>query len=479
MVLRFFNTLTRSKDKFVPVEDGKVSMYTCGPTVYNYVHLGNLRAMMTYDIVKRYLKYKGFDIKHVMNITDVDDKIIKGCKRTGKSLKDFTEHYTDIFLEDIDFLRVQRADVMPKATEEIDEMVRMVKLLLEKGYAYRTDSGDIYYKISKFKDYGRLARLDIKNLKSNAGGRLNRSDEYDKEDAQDFALWKAYSDDDGDIYWETDLGKGRPGWHLECSAMSRKYIGGTMDIHMGGVDLIFPHHTNEIAQSEAAYGDRFVNYWLHNAHLFVDGAKMSKSLGNFITTKDIRDKYKPEVVRMFFLSSHYRSKVDFNSESIDLAKASLDRIYTFLDNLVFYKGKAQDKGTEDDGALKLISASESRFEKAMDDDVSTPEALESLFTFIKDINRLMEDRRAIGKNMIDSMIDHLYSLDTVFSILPGKDSIGKSGIDAEIQSLIDKREQARKGKEWAEADRIRDHLDARGIILEDTEDGVRWRRRKV
>ena len=289
-MLKFYNTLGRKKQEFKPIKKGEVTMYTCGPTVYSYVHLGNLRAMVFYDLVRRYFKYKGYKLKHVMNITDVDDKTIRDSQKEGKSLKEFTEFYTKSFLDDLKTLNIEIAEVIPKATEEISGMVELIEILLDKGIAYKVDNGDIYFSIAKFKDYGKLALINPDKLKKNADGRLNNADEYDKEDARDFALWKSYDEKDGDVFWETSIGKGRPGWHIECSVMSAKYLGQPFDIHMGGVDLIFPHHTNEIAQSESAYDKKFCNYWMHNEHLIVNGEKMSKSLGNFYTLRDLLDK---------------------------------------------------------------------------------------------------------------------------------------------------------------------------------------------
>ena len=323
-MIKFFNTLTKQKDAFLPLNDKAVTMYTCGPTVYNYVHIGNLRAMLSYDVLKRYLKYRGYKVKHVMNITDVDDKTIRGSRTEGKSLKEFTEFYTKAFLNDIKALNIELPDIMPKATEEIGGMVDMINILLKKGYAYKTSDG-IYYSISKFKDYGKLANLSLESLKAGASGRV-QADEYQKENPQDFALWKFHTEEDGDVFWDTEIGKGRPGWHIECSVMSSKYLGQPFDIHMGGVDLIFPHHTNEIAQSEAAYDKKFCNYWVHNEHLFVNSQKMSKSLGNFFTLKDILSKgHSAKAFRYLMISAHYRTILNFTEESLGNAEKTVRR----------------------------------------------------------------------------------------------------------------------------------------------------------
>jgi len=338
MVLQLFNTLTRNKELFTPLVKGNVGMYTCGPTVYNYVHIGNLRAYVAQDLLKRYLNYKGFKVKHVMNFTDVDDKTIRDSQKEHKSLTEFTRFYEQEYLKDIKALHILPADIMPRATEHISEMVKLIIDLEKNKHTYEKD-GSIYFKIASFKGYGKLANLDAQLLKDNADGRFSQ-DEYEKENARDFALWKSYSDEDGDVCWDTALGKGRPGWHIECSAMSTKYLGDTFDIHCGGVDLIFPHHTNEIAQTEGATKKPFVKYWVHNEHLLVDGQKMSKSLGNFYTLRDLIKKgYDPLVVRYELLSTHYRQQLNFTEGSLKQSEAALRRLYEFTDRLDDCKGK--------------------------------------------------------------------------------------------------------------------------------------------
>ncbi|MBW6462055.1 MAG: cysteine--tRNA ligase [DPANN group archaeon] len=470
MVLTFFNTMTRKKEVFTPIKGNKVNLYVCGLTVYDYPHVGHSRVYIMWDILRRYLDYSGYDLKHVQNITDIHDSIIKRAKEENVSLEDLTKKFTDIAFEDMDRLRIKRAHVYPKVTDHIKEIIDMITTLIDKGYAYTTDDGSVYYDISKFADYGKLSRIDLTQTK--AGARVE-VDDY-KENPQDFALWK--SADDAPT-WDSPWGKGRPGWHIECSVMARKHLGDTLDIHTGGMDHYFPHHENEIAQSEAATGKKFVNYWMHTAFINIGGEKMSKSLKNFIRIRDILETYRPEVLRLFMVSSHYRTPVDYNPKNIDNAKAALDRLETFLDNLDFYKKEAKDKGQEDKTVKELIYKSKEDFITAMDDDLNTPEAFESLFRFVKDINRLMEQPSAIGKIKIDNIKAHLYDIDQIFDILPEKDK-KEDAISDEVNALIEKREQARTEKNWTEADMIRDKLDKLGIVLEDTGKGIRWKKKR-
>jgi len=460
MVLKIYNTLTRKKEVFKPIKDKQVSMYTCGPTVYNYVHIGNLRAMIFYDLFKKYLKYKGFKVKHVMNITDVDDKTIRDSQKEGKSLKEFTEFYTKAFLYDIKTLGIDLPDIMPKATEEIKEMVDLIKILLDKEIAYKTDDG-IYFSIKKFKEYGKLALLDLDKLKAGASGRV-ASDEYDKENAHDFALWKFWDEKDGDVFWETEIGKGRPGWHIECSVMSSKYLGQPFDLHMGGVDLIFPHHTNEIAQSEAAYGKKFCNYWMHNAHLIVNGQKMSKSLGNFYTLRDLLDKgYEPKAIRYELLATHYRQKQDFREDNLKKIPETLQKFYDFLDKLDEIKSKKDNKEV-----LKYIQKAKDEFEKYMDDDLNFSRALAAIFEFMTEINKIIND---ISKNDADNIKETMHKFDSVLGIMEHE----KIEVSDEIKSLVEEREKARKEKDYKKADEIRDKLKEKGYIVEDSKEGPR------
>jgi cysteinyl-tRNA synthetase len=461
MALKLFNTLSRKKEVFKPI--GKsVGIYSCGPTVYNYVHIGNLRAILSYDILKRYLKYKGYKVMHVMNITDIDDKTIKGSRAEGKTLKEFTEFYTKAFLEDIKKLNVELPDIMPKATEEISGMVEMIKILIKKGYAYKIPNGDIYFKISKFKDYGKLALLDLGQLKKNADGRLNNADEYTKEDARDFALWKAWDKDDGDAFWETEIGKGRPGWHIECSVMSSKYLGQPFDIHMGGVDLIFPHHTNEIAQSEAAYDKKFCNYWVHNEHLFVNGEKMSKSLGNFFTLRDLLSKgYAPMAIRYQLISTQYRQGLDFREKNMKEAESVLQKfkeLFIRLDNA--------KEGNENSEVRKLIEIVKKDFEKTMDDDLNITGALAAIFVFIREINKLI-DSGEIGKNDAEKIKETLLSFDSVLGFMDYK----KESVSEDVKKLAEERLKARKNKDWKKSDELRDEIKKKGFYVDDNKDG--------
>lgn len=508
MVLKFYNTLTRSKDGFTPLHKGEVRMYSCGPTVYDYPHIGNLRAFVFYDLLRRYLKYRGFDVKHVMNITDVDDKTIRNSRKEGMSLRKFTEKYTKIFFEGLEKMNVEKFEIYPRATEHIKEMVELVKILLEKEVAYKGADGSIYFNIRKFPSYGKLSKLDIASLKS--GARVSQ-DEYSKEEAKDFALWKAWTEDDGEIYWETEIGKGRPGWHIECSVMSAKYLGKTFDIHTGGVDLIFPHHENEIAQSEAAYGQQFVRYWLHNEHVMVEGQKMSKSLGNFLTLKDLLARgHDPRAIRYALLSTHYRSKLNVTDKSLWSAQQALEKMDNFIDLLKEAKGKANP------AVGKLIHKAERGFREAMDDDLDINTALAAIFDFMKDVNKLLDagkmgredaakcmnvmerfdkvlgvlkKEKGASKELVEKALDMLVE---VHELLKTKDMAAAKRLEKDIASLkgkeyapenfaklmtvfIDVREALRKKKEYALSDKIRADLREIGIVLEDKEEGVRWR----
>lgn len=462
-MLRFFNTLTRNKDEFHPLKDNEVRMYSCGPTVYNYVHLGNLRAYIFVDLLRRYLKYKGFKIKHVMNITDVDDKTIRDSKKEGKTLKEFTEFYTKAFLEDLKSLNIEQPEIMPKATEEIEGMVSLVKKLLEKGIAYKAEDG-IYFSISKFQNYGKLAKLDLEKLKAGASGRV-KSDEYDKENAHDFVLWKFWDKDDGDVFWETDLGKGRPGWHIECSVMSSKYLGQPFDIHTGGVDLIFPHHTNEIAQSEAAEGKKFVEFWMHNAHLIVNGQKMSKSLGNFYTLRDLIQKgYRPEAVRYELMATHYRQKMDFREDNLKKIPATLQKFSDFL-------SRVEESRSEDDNpeVEKHIETAKKVFEESMDDDLNISGALAAIFEFMNSINKIIGN---ISREDAEKIKNTLLEFDSVIGIINHE----KQEIPEEIKELAEQRVKAREQKDWELSDKLRDKIRSKGFIIEDTKEGYRLKK---
>ena len=463
MALVFKNSLTREKEEFKPIDPGKVRLYTCGPTVYGFAHIGNFRTFVFEDLLRRYLKYRDFEVMHVMNLTDVDDKTIRDSQSEGVSLTEFTDRYKAAFFEDLDALHIQRAEVYPEATKHIPEMVTMIKDLVAKGMAYEAD-GNYYFKISAFPDYGKLAHLDMAGLK--AGARV-AADEYEKESVSDFALWKAWDEKDGDVYWETELGEGRPGWHIECSAMSMKYLGDHFDIHCGGVDNMFPHHENEIAQSEGCSGHTFVNYWLHAEFLIVEGRKMAKSFGNFYRLRDILDKgYSGLAVRYLLLSTHYRQQLNFTFDGLDAARAALERYNDFWDNLADYPGG--ESSGEADG---FVGAFTKGFEEHLDDDLNISGALGVLFDFIRDINRL----RAEGKLSAAERDRVLEVMGRVESVLAFRKKA--EVLDADVEALIAKRTEARKNKDWAESDRIRDELAAMGIVLEDTPQGVKWKRK--
>jgi cysteinyl-tRNA synthetase len=465
--IRLFNTLTRQKELFVPIEAGKVGLYTCGPTVYDYAHIGNFRAFVFEDVLKRWLHYRGFEVKHVMNLTDVDDKTIKGSQKQGKPLREYTNFYAAAFFEDIKALNIEPATVYPRATDHIPEMVTLIKTLLQKGYAYRGEDGSIYFAISKFPDYGKLSHIRVQELK--VGARVSQ-DEYAKEEAQDFALWKAWTPEDGAVFWETELGKGRPGWHIECSAMSTKYLGETFDIHCGGVDNMFPHHENEIAQSEAATGKPFVRYWMHNEHLLVEGKKMAKRLGNFYTLRDLLAKgLDPLAIRYLLLSTHYRQQFNFTFEALDAAKSAIERLANLQRRLQDADGIANNERVH-----QLIEKAQSCFGAAMDDDLNVSVALASLFDFVRDINQLL-DAGELGKADAQKVAALIAAFDSVLGVIPKPE---EEALSPEAQELIKKREDARKAKDWKTADAARAQLKAMGIILEDTAQGVRWKREK-
>lgn len=466
MALKIYNTLTRKKETFKPIEKDSVKLYSCGPTVYNFAHIGNFRAYVCVDILKRYLKYKGFKVKHVMNITDVDDKTIKGANSKKISLAEFTQRYERYFFEDLETLNIDRADVYPRATEHIEEMILLIKKLLDKNIAYRSEDHSTYFDISKFKDYGKLSGIKVSQLKE--GARV-KQDSYEKEEAKDFALWKAYDTEDGPVVWKTDIGDGRPGWHIECSAMSMKHLGHHFDIHAGGIDLVFPHHENEIAQSVASTGEKFANYWFHNEHLLVNGQKMSKSLGNFFTLRDLLEKgYKPKAIRYLLLSANYRAQLNFTEEAVKASENAVQRLTDFMQKLKEIKSESENKDVS-----KIIMKTQKDFGKAMDDDLNISSALSSIFEFVKNANTLMMENR-IGKGNSIEIIAFMARIDSVLGILEQNEE----SIDSKIQKLIDERESARKKKDFKKADEIRNQLKEKNIILEDTKDGVRWKRTK-
>jgi cysteinyl-tRNA synthetase len=444
-------------------------MYTCGPTVYDYAHIGNFRAFLFEDLLKRWLQYKGLKIMHIMNLTDIDDKTIKGSQQKAIPLRQFTDFYAKAFFEDIKTLNIKPADVYPRATDHIPEMVAIIKTLQTKGYGYIGEDKSIYFSVCKFPDYGKLSHLKVGELK--VGARVNQ-DEYAKEEAQDFALWKAWCPEDGEVYWETDLGKGRPGWHIECSAMSMKYLGETFDIHCGGVDNMFPHHENEIAQSEAATGKKFVNYWMHNEHLQVEGKKMSKRFGNFYTLRDLLAKgYDPIAIRYLLMSTHYRQQFNFTFEGLEAAKAAVERLRNFVRRL-----HEVESVVETGKVAVLMDKLEACFGGSMDDDLNVAIALSSLFDFIREINVLL-DANMVSKAEAAEVGGLMMRLDEVLGVI-GKVEV-EEALPQDIDALVQKREAARKAKNWKEADTIRVQLKSMGIVLEDTAQGVRWHKEKA
>ncbi len=466
--IRLFNTLSRKKETFTPIKKGQVAMYTCGPTVYDYAHIGNFRAFLFEDLLKRWLQYKGYKVTHVMNLTDIDDKTIKGSQKQGIPLRQYTDFYAKAFFEDIKALNIAPADVYPRATDHIEEMVQIIKTLLAKGVAYKGEDGSIYFSVAKFPEYGKLSHLKVGELK--AGARVSQ-DEYAKEEAQDFALWKAWTPEDGDVFWETELGKGRPGWHIECSAMSTKYLGETFDIHCGGIDNMFPHHENEIAQSEAATGKTFVNYWMHNEHLQVEGKKMSKRFGNFYTLRDLLTKgYDPIAIRYLLISTHYRQQFNFTFEGLESARAAVERLRNFMRRLHEVQNGA---GTEK--VATLTAKLEACFGGSMDDDLNVAVALSSLFDFVREMNSLL-DANLVNKEEAAIAIGLMKRIDGVLGVIG--EVKAEETLSSDVDALVQKREEARKAKNWKEADAIRAQLKAMGIVLEDTAQGIRWHKEK-
>ena len=462
-MLKLYNTGTRRKDDFQPLEEGVVSIYSCGPTVYDFPHIGNLRTFLFADILVRYLKRRGYPVHNVMNITDVDDKTIRGSQAEGVSLGEYTAKYADYFLQDLETLRIQPAWKYPRATEHIDQMLDVVQELIEKGYAYETE-GSVYFDISAYPNYGKLSGIVPEEQETREFGRLDR-DEYERDDARDFVLWKAAKPDEPS--WESPWGPGRPGWHIECTAMSIEYLGETVDMHLGGVDLIFPHHENEIAQSEAYTGKEFVRYWVHPEHLIVEGEKMSKSKGNFYTLRELLDRgYDPVAIRHLLMSAHYRRQLNFTLEGLDQSQQALSRLWDFADRVAEIPDDAEGADLADEVAAALA-----KFDAELDDDLNVPGAMASVFELMRDVNPLLAEG-TIGAAGRDRVLRFLADADTVLGIIEHE----KGSVDAEIEALMAEREQARAEKNWSRADEIRDELLAQGIVIEDTPQGPRWRR---
>ncbi|MCS7233444.1 MAG: cysteine--tRNA ligase [Synergistetes bacterium] len=469
MSLVFQNTLTKRKEPFRTIESGKVRMYVCGPTVYNYFHIGNARPFIIFDIARRYMEYKGYVVKYVQNFTDIDDKIIKRAHEEGKTWKEIAEKYIEAYFEDADALKIKRASYYPKATEHIKEMIELVSKLIDKGHAYVTD-GDVYYDVLSFPEYGKLSGKPISELE--AGARIEPDPK--KKNPLDFALWKRAKE--GEPYWDSPWGKGRPGWHIECSAMSMKHLGETIDIHAGGEDLIFPHHENEIAQTEGVTGKPFCNFWLHNGYLLINEEKMSKSLGNILTARELREKYAPEVLRLFMLSAHYRHPINFSDETLKQAESGQKRIQNAMFNLkdAFNSSELLNPSSKEDFKFsEEIEKSKLRFEESMDDDLNTPEALASIFELVKSINTYLTEAINPKKGLLEKAIAFLNNVNEIFGIIRTEEKLPLEII--EIERLIKEREEARKERNWEKADSIRKYLLSKGIILEDTPTGTRWK----
>lgn len=461
--MKIFNTMTRRKEEFVPLDKNEVKIYACGPTVYNYIHIGNARPLCVFDVLRRYLEYRGYNVRFVQNFTDVDDKIIKRANEEGLSFEEVSKKYIKEFWTDAHGLNFKDATVHPKATENIDEIINIIKTLEEKGYAYAVD-GDVYYRTLKFKDYGKLSHQPIEDLQS--GARIAIGEK--KENPLDFALWKAAKE--GEPYWDSPWGKGRPGWHIECSAMNKRYLGDSIDIHCGGKDLVFPHHENEIAQSEAANDAPFAKYWMHNGYINVDNVKMSKSLGNFKTVREIANVYGYEVIRYFLISSHYRSPINYSIDIIEQCQSALDRLYTCRESLDFAIKNAKSDIDDNEKILKLIASAKDEFIKAMDDDLNTADGIAAVFNLVSTINTEIINKE-VSLNVCKKAAEMFDELTGVLGLLYNRKS---NDIDDDIEKLIEQRQTARANKDWATADKIRDELKAKGIILKDTPQGVTW-----
>lgn len=464
--MKVYNTLTRKKEELVPITPGEIKMYACGPTVYNYIHIGNARPLCIFDILRRYLEYRGYNVKFVQNFTDIDDKIIRRANEEHVDFSEISERYIKEFWTDADGLNVRHATINPKATENIDAIIQIISTLIEKGYAYEAQ-GDVYFSTEKFKDYGKLSHQPLEDLE--AGARIMVGEV--KREPMDFAVWKAAKP--GEPAWDSPWGKGRPGWHIECSAMNWRYLGDTIDIHCGGQDLIFPHHENEIAQSECFTGKPFAHYWMHNGYINVDNVKMSKSLGNFFTVRDVAEKYGYEPIRYLLISAQYRSPINYSTDIIEQCIAALNRLYTCRDSLDFELKNASD--AEHDGDKAIIDGFDKyreQFISAMDDDLNTADAIASIFELVRDINT-----NVVGKTPSKALVEGAIAMfDELTGVLGLVYNRKTETPDSDVEALIEARTNARKEKNWAEADRIRDQLKKMGIVLEDTAQGVKWHR---
>ena len=465
--MKVFNTLTRQKEELIPLKEGEYKIYACGPTVYNFIHIGNARPLCVFDVLRRYLEYRGNKVTFVQNFTDIDDKIIRRANEEGVTFKDISEKYIEEFWKDSNGMNIRKATVHPKATETMDEIIAIVSDLVDNGHAYEVN-GDVYFSTKKFNEYGKLSHQPLEDLE--AGARINVGDV--KKEPMDFALWKSAKP--GEPYWDSPWGKGRPGWHIECSAMVRKFLGETIDIHCGGQDLIFPHHENEIAQSECCNNAPFSRYWMHNGFITVDKVKMSKSLGNFFTVRDVAEQFGYEPIRFLMISCQYRSPINYSFDAIEQCKASLERMYTCRNNLDFALKNAKDESGEKDAEIiALIDKRKADFIDAMEDDLNTADAIGSVFELVRDINTNVNDG-VQSKALVEYAIKIFDELTGVLGLLYNRETA--TSLDDEIEKLIEARNTARKERNWAEADRIRDELKAQGIVLEDTPQGVKWHR---
>ena len=468
MIMYIYNSMSRKKEEFKPIHEGKVGIYSCGPTVYDYFHIGNARPFITFDVLRRQLEREGYEVTFVQNFTDVDDKMIRRANEEGITVKELADRFIAAYYEDAKALGVRPATVHPKATEHIPEIIHLVQTLIEKGHAYATPSGDVYYRVSSYPGYGKLSGQSVEDREMGASERLDV--ETDKESPADFALWKAQKP--GEPAWESPWGMGRPGWHIECSAMSMKYLGETFDIHCGGKDLLFPHHENEIAQSEGATGHPYVHYWMHNGFINIDNQKMSKSLNNFFTVRDIAKEYDLEVVRYFLLSAHYRSPINFSRDQIEAASSSLSRLYNARNNLRFLleNGENRDMNPDEKAFCQRLKEYEHKFDAAMDDDLNTADALGAVFELVKDANVSLSNSSA--KAAIQAALDSLLAICGVLGIL----SKDENAIPEKIQKMLDERAEARKNRNWSRSDELRDAIKAEGYTVEDTKQGQKIHR---
>ena len=466
--MQIYNSMTRKKETFKPIHDGKVGIYACGPTVYNYFHIGNARPFITFDVLRRQLEREGYEVTFVQNFTDIDDKMIRRANEEGITVKELADRFINEYYKDAKALGIRPATVHPKATEHIPEIIALISKLIENGHAYASPSGDVYYRVSAFPGYGKLSGQNADDRETGASERLNV--DTDKEAPEDFALWKAQKP--GEPAWDSPWGKGRPGWHVECSAMSMKYLGETFDIHCGGKDLLFPHHENEIAQSEGATGKKYVNYWMHNGFINVDNQKMSKSLNNFFTVRDIAKEYDLEAVRLFMLSAHYRSPINFSRDQIDSANASLNRLYTARNSLRFQLENGEDRPLNDKEKefIERLKGYEKRFDDAMDDDMNTADALGAVFELVKDANVTVV--QGASREAAQAALKSLESICDVLGILSKKEE----ELPPEIAALVNERAEARKNKDWAKSDELRSRIIQAGYILEDTKQGQKVRK---